>query len=347
MKNVTMITTGALLSAMLVSGPALSGFDRDAVGDGDRIRIQEYPGTILNLPNWVAIDRGFCAERNLQCSTVRLESGPLGLQTLAARNIEVSWASNDVNMQAVAQGLDVQLVLGHIPNNHYVLNVRDGVPLPNRDAGYPDVMEDLKGLNMGVTARGSAIEIQAKALLRGAGMHDDDMTYVAVGSTATSYPAMIANQIQATVSFEPFNTLCEVQETCHALVTPGAGEGPPEMQALNGGFQGYIMRREFIENNGQVAHAFMATMEETINWMKDPDNFDEVMDIARENFSLGDLPGAEEVMERLVENQIAGYGTTVDRASIDAMSEFLMANELIAEPISSDVFVYVNAPHPE
>src|SRR5262249_38217429 len=156
-------------------------------------------------------------------------------------------ASTDVIMQAAARGNDAQVVVGHSQNNLYTLLVRSDVPLPNRAAGYPAVMRDIKGLKVGVTARGAATEIQTRALLAGAGMNPDtDGTFVAVGATATSYPTMMAKQIDAAMGFEPFQTLCRTQKTCVVAVDLMAGEGPPELKALNGGFETYAASRKFI-----------------------------------------------------------------------------------------------------
>jgi len=154
---------------------------------------------------------------------------------------------------AASRGNEIQLVVGHSPDNYYTLNVSSDYPLPNRSKGYPESMKDLKGAKVGVTARGSGIEIVTRALLQGAGMKGDDVTYVAVGAPATSYPALLAKQIDASVSFEPFNTLCLAQKTCVELVSPGKGEGPANMLAMNGGFASFAMRKNFVQSNPKAA----------------------------------------------------------------------------------------------
>lgn len=313
-------------------------------GKGAQLRIQEYPGSILNLPTWVAVEKGFCSKYGLQCSAVALASGPLGLQTLASGSIEVTFASNDVTLAAASRGNDVQLVVGHSPNNYYTLNVRADYPLPNRAKGYPEAIKDLKGARIGVTARGSAIELTMRAFLIGAGLSGDDVTYVAVGSPATSYPALLAKQIDGTVSFEPFNTLCMYQKTCVDLINPGRGEGPASLIAMNGGFAAYAMRRNYIQATPHAADAFIVAMQDTIAWIRDPKNLDEVIGIARKKMSLGNVPDADKVMAQLVENHTRSFGAAIDRKSVDAVSSFLIENKLITTPVSSSTFVYEKAP---
>jgi NitT/TauT family transport system substrate-binding protein len=342
MKTITRFLSGALLMMAAVAGIA-----QEKPNGGDtQIRVQEYPGSILGIPMWVAIEKGFCKNYNIRCAAVPLASGPLGLQTLAAGSIEATFASNEVNLMAASRGNDIQLVVGHTPNNYYTLNVRSDYPLPNRAAGYPAVMKDLKGAKVGVTARGSGIEIVMRALLQGAGMSGDDVVYVAVGSPATSYPAMVAKQIDASVSFEPFGTLCAYQKTCVDIVNPGKNQGPANMLAMNGGFASFAMRRNFIQQNPQAADAFVAAIRDSITWARDPKNFDELVGIVKKKMSLGDIPDADKVLVLLVKGQTSSLGYAIARKSVDATSDFLMQNKLSEKPVPSSSMVYVKAPAP-
>jgi NitT/TauT family transport system substrate-binding protein len=336
-----------LLSGAALAMTALTGIAQERPNGGDtQVRVQEYPGSILGIPMWVAIEKGFCKTYNIRCSVVALASGPLGLQTLAAGSIEATFASNEVNLMAASRGNDIQLVVGHSPNNYYALSVRSDFPLPNRAAGYPAVMKDLKGAKVGVTARGSGIEIVMRALLQGAGMSGDDVVYVAVGSPATSYPSMLAKQIDASVSFEPFSTLCLYQKTCVDLVNPGRNEGPPNMLAINGGFASFAMRRNFIQSNPRATEAFVAAVRDSIAWSRDPKNYDELVGIVRRKMSLGDIPDADKVLGLLVKGQTTSLGYTIDRKSVDATSAFLLQNKMSEAPVSSAAMVYEKAPAP-
>lgn len=311
---------------------------------GQTLRIQEYPGSILNLPHWVMADGGFCAKQGIKCEMVPIPSGPVALQALAGGSLEVSWASTEVTMQSASRGNDVQIIAGNAPNNFFELNVRSDVPLPNKAAGYPAVMKDIAGLKIGVTARGSGVELFTRALLIGAGLSPDSVTYVAVGSPATAYPTLIAKQIDAATMFQPFRALCAAQKTCVVAVDMPAGEGPPEIKALNGAFGTYIARRDYIKANPGNIAAFQRALTDAVAWLQDSSKFDEVMKIARKRMTLGDIPNAEAVSLQLVKGQIPKFGVKVDRAAVNAFSDFLMKNKLIEKPVSAATFVYEKAP---
>ncbi len=312
-------------------------------GGNAQFRVQEYTGSILGIPMWVAIDKGFCKKYNLRCATVQLASGPLALQALAAGSIQASFASNDVNLMAASRGNDIQLVVGHTPTIYYHLDVRKGYPMPNRDKGFPAFMKDFSGAKVGVTARGSGVEMLFRALMKSDGMTGNEVTYVAVGSPATSYPTMLAGKIDATVSFEPFNTLCVAEKTCVDLMDLSR-QGPPDMLAMNGGYASFAMAREYVEKHPNVVKAFIAAIEDADAWIKDPKNFDELLADTRKHISLGDIQNANEVMAQLVKGQVKSVGPAIERRSVDAVSDFLVKYGLIQNPVSSSSVVYAGAP---
>lgn len=340
------VSLAALLLCMVAFGEATHPtLAQGSPGpENQLLRLQEYPGTILNLPIWVAIDGGFCAKAGLRCERSTIPSGPLALQALASGSVEVIWTAADVSMVAASRGNDVQAIVGLAPNNIYTLSIRNDKSLPNEMAGYPANMKDVRGLNVGITARGASTEITLRALLSGAGISSDDVTYVAVGSPATAYPSIVAKQIDAALMFEPFRTLCEAQKTCHTLVDLGAGQGPPELQSLNGGFLVFVASRDFVTKHARAIDSFIQVMTETITWMQAPQNFDMVVKIANKHMSLGDIPGADAILVKLVRSTLPTFGVRTERSSIKAFSDFLLKYGQIQSPIDPSTFVYAKSP---
>lgn len=333
----------AAVTVLAVSAPVSAA--EKIVANGEVVRIQEYPGAILHFTHWVAADKGFCKAHGLTCQMVQIPSGPVGLQALAAGSLEISFASTEVTMQAASRGNDVQLIVGHSPANIYVLSVHKDVPLPNKAKGYPAVMQDLKGLKVGVTARGSGTELQARALLTGAGLPGDSVTYVGVGSPGTAYPSFLARQIDAAMMFEPFATICRVQKTCVDLVNLEVGEGPRSITSLNGAFETFAARRDYINANPKVIGAFIQAIEEATAWVNDPANSDALLEVVKSHFKLGaDIPDGDAVLRELVRSSASKYGTKIDRKAVKAFSDYLIEGGLITKPVDPSTFVYAKAP---
>lgn len=315
------------------------------VAKGETLRIQIYPSAVPQLALKVAVEKGFCKAHGLNCELVTIPSGPTGLQALAAGSLEFSNSSNDLNMQAASQGNDVQVVVGTFYSNPYSIAVRKDVPLPNLSKGYPAVMQDLKGLKIGVTGRGAATEIQARALLRGAGLDPETaVTFVAVGSPGTAYPSMMAKQIDAYIAFEPFVSLCKVEKTCTIAVNMGEGEGPKELAALNKGFFGFVARRDYIEKNPVPIQAFIQAMQDAAAWIRNEGNRAEFTAIAKSFLSLRDVKNPEAVLKSIVEGAAPKYDARIDREMMKSLSTFLIDNKLIKKPVDPASFVFAKAP---
>lgn len=320
------------------------GGDGDAAGGGEMptLNIQAYPGAVANMVHWVAADAGICEKHGITCVIQEIASGPLGLQALIAGEIQVSFASTDVTMQARAKGTPVKIVVASEPNNLYSF-----VVAPDTDfGGYPEGMQSVTDAAIGVTARGAATEIQTYALFQGAGLDPNSATYVPVGSPSTGYPALTGGTVEAAMVFEPFQTLCVVNETCEIAVELREGEGPEILQRLNGAFETYAMTEDFIEENPEAVDGFIAAIEEAVEFIQDEANYEEVLSIVQDHFTLGDVPNSEGVVEQIVQEQIPRYGASIDREAVTGFSDFLMEFGIITEPVDPNEFVYENAPEP-
>lgn len=314
----------------------------EASAAGQVLRTQVYPGSIVSLPVWVADEGGFCKAEGIECPATAIASGPLALQALAAGSLEVMFTSTDIIMQAASRGNDIVLISGHSPDNIYELTIRKDVGL--KEKTYPDVMKQFVGKTVGISARGSAVENQMRALLVGAGLDPESVTYVAVGSPNTAFPAMLSKQIQATVMWEPFRTLCQLKDICEVAVDMKKGEGPEILKTLNGGFETFAARREYVSKNKEAIDAFIRAITKAIAWMNKTENLAKVIEITKRNSSLGDIEGSDAVLEKLVEAQIPTYGTKIDHNAVKAFSKFLVATKLTPTEFDSSKFIYEGAP---
>lgn len=114
---------------------------------------------------------------------------------------------------------------------------------------------------------------------------------------------------------------------------------------MNGAFETYAARRDYIKANPKVIGAFIQAMEEATKWVNDPANFDELLTIVKSRFKFGsDIADGEAALRELVRSNAAKYGTSIDRKAVKAFSDYLIANNLITTPVDPASFVYDKAP---
>ena len=308
------------------------------------IKINTFPGSTINLPVWVMADKGFCSQHGLACETVDIPGAPLALQALTGGGLDIGVASTDVTMRAVSQGMHLRIVASEAPKDIFTLDVRRDIPLPHLKDGYPAVMQDLRGLRIGIAGRGSTTEILTDALLLDAGMTGDDVTFVTAGSPATSYPMLLAKQIDGAMMFEPFDTLCVIEKTCVTVVSLPKGEGPPAVRALNSSFLQFVTTDNFIAAHPAAVKAFIAALTEAIAWTKTPGNFENVVNIAKSHMKMGNVANPEAVIREAVKVEVSILDPHVDREGVANFSNFLLKFKMINNPVSAEKMIYAEAP---
>ena len=71
------------------------------------VRIQDYPG-IGNMLFRIAAARGYCEQHGIKCELQMIPSGPLGVQALLAKSIDVGLCAAGGRDQRRAEGLGAQ-----------------------------------------------------------------------------------------------------------------------------------------------------------------------------------------------------------------------------------------------
>ncbi len=105
----------------------------------DKVVIQQYQGTYGNAAAVIAAKMGMCERNGLDCEIKHINSGPLGLQALVGKSIDVAFVGSDTLITGIARGAKIQLVyagyqpltLSFVARN----DVRGGLQYPGPRAG--------------------------------------------------------------------------------------------------------------------------------------------------------------------------------------------------------------------
>ena len=155
-----MLAAAALLAACAQPGVAQ-----------DKVKVGLFP-TASSLPYFVAIERGFFKEQNIEPETTRLIGGPANIGAMISNQIEVSIVL--VTLEAMNANLKKPGVANYIgvhsQNKTYQMEqfvVRKGFPA--------EKLADLKGARI-MSAPGPANVVAAKAVLAKVGLKEGDYT---------------------------------------------------------------------------------------------------------------------------------------------------------------------------
>ena len=285
-----------------------------------------YPGAFLNLAEYVALEEGYFENAGLDVELIDIASGPEQIAALASDSIDVMGNTPANIMLANAEGQDMVGVLGAINVAFYTWVAQQDWPTPNEGAGYPDVVKDMRGANIGVTARGAEVELFTRALLEDADLDPDrDVTFVGVGAGAQAIGAFKAKQIDVLVAFEPSQTLLiDVEGVAKPILDLREGEGPEQFKKWPGQMRATL--RSKADRDPERFKAYQTAMATAFDFIQDSANKDRVIEIYSKYIEL-----EPEALEALYDNNHETVGPTVDCEALENVAAFEVDTEQLAE----------------
>ncbi|MDN3521995.1 ABC transporter substrate-binding protein [Halomonas ramblicola] len=337
MKFKTFFTSVAVTTMMAVAPTALS---QTPNGGGATVRYQvfEAVGDML----FRVMDAKFCEQYGLECKPVRIGAGPAGIQAVIGNSMEVAVITTDAAIRSISGGAPVTIAHGLGDRVPFYFVARSGLDRPNKDNGYPALMQDFKGKRIGVTGRGAGTELIARLLLKEAGMSADDVTFVGVGGPPTAFGSLSAQQIDAAMQVPPTAEICDRSEVCETVLNLPESDIEP-IKALEGTGIVALMKQEYVENNPQVVEAWLAAAEDAMAWMKDPANFDEYVALGREHIRLN-LENADEILEEALARHLEISALEVSPSAVQAYVDMLAEGDLLPKASPAERFISDVAP---
>ncbi len=296
-----------------------------------------YPGLIHEQNLRVAIGAGFFKKHGLEVTLVQVDSGPTGIAAVQGGSIDIGAADSNLPMLSNVKGSDFQIVCG--ASGLYMVAISSpNLPLPNLSAGYPAVMKDFVGKNLGVTGLGSSTHFFWRALFEGAGISPDSANYIAVGLAATAVQALRTQRIDAYMGFEPVPTIVLYGGLGGKIAVdtrPPANQGPKEITQIDPQLI-FFAKRSFINANPEKVTAFNRALMDAAAWQKNPANLDKIVEIMKPTASVGDVPNADAVFRKMIQENIPVVTKTkVSREGLRAWITFMQ--KFAAYPTNIDV----------
>jgi len=158
------------LGAIVLAAAVMIGSGEAALAQ-DKVKVGVFP-TASSLPYFVAIERGFFKEQNIEPETIRLIGGPPNIAAMISNQIEAAIVLVTIEaMNANLKKPGVAMYIGvHSQNKTYQMEqfvVRKGYSAES--------LKDLKGARI-MSAPGPANVVAAKAVLAKAGLKEGDYT---------------------------------------------------------------------------------------------------------------------------------------------------------------------------
>src|SRR5271166_2654808 len=332
----------ALMASALNGAMTISAQAQEACAKLATARIQEWPGDIINIVPWVADSKGMFRKHCLDVKFVPLVGGPAAMVALVNSTIDFANQAPDNIIRSRSKGVEVRMTSNMYAGHWSALVAGNAVTLPHASEGYPAIMSDLAGKNIGVTALGGTTEAFMQSAFEGAKMSPSSATFISVGGVTTAVPALKGRVVDAAMMFGTGPELAE------AL---GAGKivldyrikrvGPRPVQALWGSTLTWAAYGPYIDKNPDVVAAFTAANNEAITWALNPQNREELYRVVDERMPLPDaVPNRKDTLKRIIDVNAGLLAVGIPQQAIDGWMDYLMSLNQITSSIGYDLLVW-------
>lgn len=254
----------ALLAGCSSSGNG-SGGGSQASGSGDQnytVRLAMEAGNFDELPDWVAVEKGFYKDQGLNVEVDQIKTGTTGVKALLSGQIDMATGGGAAVAQADSGGGDVKFVGGLLQVSPYVI------------AAKPDIksMADLKGKTFGVSEFGSSSDTAARQALTKSGLTPDkDIQILQLGGNSQRLAAVSSGSATATVLSPDAAGLLD-QAGLHVVKNLADLDIETVHLAL-------ISTQSFMDKHPNLSQQVRTAIGKALDYVKDPANKDDVLQI--------------------------------------------------------------------
>ncbi|MCY9695466.1 ABC transporter substrate-binding protein [Paenibacillus alginolyticus] len=225
------------------------------------VKVSTVSNTIDFIPWYVAQSKGIFEKYNLKVEFVSVDGGVVALRGLQTGDFQFIASLPESIVTAVSGGANIKIIGSLSSKTLFSVFVSPEINKP----------EDLKGKAAGILQPGNGVDILMRWWLKKHGLEPDkDVRIVSSGATPARLAALKNGQVQVTL-LQPPNDL------------NGEKAGMKRLANLSDELKDY--NQDVIATNGnvlkkpEVARAFMAATAEAIQFVKDPANYKEVVEI--------------------------------------------------------------------
>jgi ABC-type nitrate/sulfonate/bicarbonate transport system substrate-binding protein len=240
--------------------------------------------TAPNWANFIAVDKGFFRREGIELETVYVGNVANTVQQLVAGSFDVASSTFDTAVRAIANGGNAVMIGGVVTKYPYSIMAAANVTSA----------ADMKGKRIILPFPKDLLTIVWNRWLTEKGIRPEDVEQTYTGATPNRMAALVSGAVHAALLTQPFDFLAEAQGY-RKLIDIGAF-------GKEYGFLTVLARPQWLRDNPDTARGYLRALAAAVDWLYDPANRDEAIEIlAREtkldpaiaaqtyNYYVGDL----------------------------------------------------------
>lgn len=229
-----------------------------------------FPGTYY-FTDVVAQSQGFFKDHGLAVKFVKPQAGTSALQLLLSGSVDGLINDGALSVLPAAKGQDIKIIGSIYNRNAWKIYVSDKLTgLPSQSAGFPALIQALKGKTIGVTSIGAGTDLALQSVLIAAGMNPEtDVHRVGIGLLQAAVGQFQAGRIDAYVFNAPAGSVLGASHLAHEYFD-FATQAPKDFADVPQGT--LITSGSWLKTHTSTAKEWIAAEEEALKWIEQPGN---------------------------------------------------------------------------
>lgn len=306
------------LASAVILHAASGGIAGAAAAEPTPIHVAVAARAISAIPLFTAQAKGYFADEGLDVKLDYFGGGPPAVASLLGGSSQFLYGALVDNLKAIHRGLPLVVTMAGLSQLTVGLVIREDIAAK---LGHKPTVKDLKGLRIGTLGRGGFTDLATRYTLKVNGIDPDkDATLIPIHGPARQLAAGKAGEVDANMLSDPFPILAVYKlHTWRYVLNFTTGEGPPLFR--NFGFSMLQSSKAYIAKNRPIVEKMVKAMVHAQNFIGDPKNLDEIVNIAHKEF-----PGSDPaVLRRELEMSAKDYRPQVEPGMIEKNTELLRA----------------------
>jgi NitT/TauT family transport system substrate-binding protein len=235
------------------------------------------------FPLFVAEEKGFWEDGGIDATFVSIASGPEQTAAQIAGDLDIVDNVPNNLLPIIDKGVDLKAFTVAMKASQFDIIVDADYPLTAKQGDWKGVMNDLKGANVGVIARGTGAEDVARTLFEEAGVDPESNTYIATGLPSTTIAAMQNDQIDMAITLEPGIAQAVASGLAVSPFSIRKGEAPESLI-----WPGVVatVTSDFAAENPDALTRYVDVLETTLEFIRDPANEEEIVGLMEKTLSV-------------------------------------------------------------
>jgi NitT/TauT family transport system substrate-binding protein len=222
--------------------------------------------SIIYLPTVLADRLGYFKDEGLDLTIQQFSGGSPAAAALVNGTADTITGNYQHTIQLAAQGKTVTAFAQMTETPGLIVAVS---PKTTKDIRS---IEDLKGMNVGVSAPGGGTDILLKYLLKRANIPADDVPVVSIGLEATAISAMEFGKVDAAVMLDPAFSALQQRVGADKLRVLADLRQPEEVQKYFGvrdlPTAVFYATPEWLAAHGDTARKLVSALAKTLDWIR-------------------------------------------------------------------------------